>query len=390
MSRNWLTAMKGVATVVFVHGWKHNAHSDDSNVHSFRNLLQQAAELRAANSLPAGRKLLGVYIGWRGLSLDLGFVTNLSYWERKQVAHQVGKGGVTEFLLRLEKAMVDPEKTNKNLLLITGHSFGGAIVLTSLNEVLLERIIAAKTDPQGCGEWAKPGCKTCVKSRPFGHGVVLLNPAIEANEALQLKENAAQKCFAPTQNRLLHVLSSDADKATNSSFQIGQHLGVSMRWREAELQRQFGKQTVQLNESDLDTTTVGNYVPFRTGYLKQDKTEPTGWAYQNCVGVTIGEEECIDEVSERKNHIPAAVNEPLAFIQTDGEFIADHNDVFNANVAGYLMAIIAEQRYKRELAEGSTQYTDIPPVCIKADNSFDFGACFDAYWSQFKALDAES
>ena len=32
----------------------------------------------------------------------------------------------------------------------------------------------------------------CVQTRSFGHGVVLLNPAIEANEALQLKELVAE------------------------------------------------------------------------------------------------------------------------------------------------------------------------------------------------------
>ncbi|MCB1815982.1 MAG: hypothetical protein KDK04_30300, partial [Candidatus Competibacteraceae bacterium] len=380
----------GVAAVVFVHGWKHNANGNDPNVHSFRDLLQQAAALRTADSLPAGRKLLGVYIGWRGLSLDLGFLTNASYWERKQVAHQVGKGGVTEFLLRLERTVVDPERSNKNLLLVTGHSFGGAIVLASLNEVLLERMVSAEPARQGCGA-AKPGCSVCLQSRPFGHGVVLLNPAIEANEALQLKENAARMCFAPTQNRLLHVISSDADKATNKSFRMGQWLGVSLRWREAELQRRFGEHTVLLDETDLDTTTVGNYMPFRTGYLRQDDKDPTGWAYQNCVGAALGDEDCIDEPDQRNNHIPAATNEPLAFIQTDGEFIADHNDVFNAKVAGYLMAIIAEQRYKRRLAgDGDIRAEEIPAECVRENGNFNFGGCFDNYWQRFDKLDKES
>ncbi len=162
----------GTAVVVFVHGWKHNAKATDDNVLDFRWLLQKTAKLRAKGRLPKSRKLLGIYIGWRGLSLNLEPLTNVTYWDRKQVAHQVGKGGVTEFLLRLERMVIDPndsENENKNLLLITGHSFGGTIVLSSLNEGLLVRVLAAEA--ASGGEWADTGCDCCVESRPFGHGV---------------------------------------------------------------------------------------------------------------------------------------------------------------------------------------------------------------------------
>ena len=36
---------KGVFTIVFVHGWKHNARADDGNVESFRKLLRQLHEI---------------------------------------------------------------------------------------------------------------------------------------------------------------------------------------------------------------------------------------------------------------------------------------------------------------------------------------------------------
>ena len=60
--------------------------------------------------------------------------------------------------------------------------------------------------------------------------------------------------------------------------------------------------------------------------------------------------ECIDAADEAQ-HIPARPNEPLAFIQTDETFIADHNDVFNDNVSAYLAAIVAENRHKQMLAD---------------------------------------
>ena len=64
-------------------------------------------------------------------------------------------------------------------------------------------------------------------------------------------------------------------------------------------------------------------------------------------------------------HIPVEHNEPLAFIQTDESFIADHNDVFNDNVSAYLAAIVAEARYKRILDDSAVEDPRLPPECRK-------------------------
>ena len=377
---------EGVLAIVFTHGWKHNAKSSDSNVESFREMLMKTAELLLEEEAEGGQKarrrhLVGVYIGWRGLSLDLGPLTNFSYWDRKAVAHQVGKGGVTELLLRLERAVVDDDNPTKNLYLVTGHSFGGATVLSALNEILLERVAAAEEVPlQMCQDkWSKPGCQKCLKTRPFGHGVVLLNPAIEANEVFQLKTLVSQSCFAPTQDRLMHVISSDADKATNKAFVFGQWVGVNLTWRQAELERSFNGSTMTFREADLDRTTVGNFIPFRTGKLDaaEDKNANGPWNYRSCVR----EPNCIAK-KEIGQHIPAASYEPLAFIQTDGSFIADHNDIFNDNVAAYLAAIIAESRQRR-VRGGAVTDEAIPEPCLWDDGGFDFGTCFNIYLKRF-------
>ena len=125
---------------------------------------------------------------------------------------------------------------------------------------------------------------TASESRPFGHGVVLLNPAIEANEVFQLKELVAETCFVASQPRLMHVISSDADVATNKAFRIGQWLGVNLSWRQATLTRGFNGTEVQFQESDLDTITVGNFTPFQTGQLDRSNSTDSGWDYRSCVG----------------------------------------------------------------------------------------------------------
>jgi hypothetical protein len=343
---------RGVFTIVFVHGWKHNARADDGNVKSFRKLLRQVHDISKQNPIGTPRKVIGVYVGWRGLSVDLNPVTQVTYWDRKATAEQVAKGGVTELLLRLEREVIDDERPNRNLYLVTGHSFGGAVVLSALNEIFLERVAAATAE--------KPG-EDCVKSRPFGHGVVLLNPAIEANEVFQLKELVAETCFVDSQPRLMHVISSDADEATNEVFSIGQWLGVSLTWKQATLAREFGNRTVQLAESDLDTITVGNFTPFQTGQLDHSNSSDGGWVYRSCREPEVA---CVDP-TDKAQHIPVEHNEPLAFIQTDQNFIAGHNDVFNDNVSAYLAAIVAENRYKLIPHGSSVVDLDprLPPKC---------------------------
>jgi hypothetical protein len=362
---------RGVFTIVFVHGWKHNARGDDGNVQSFRRLLQQIHDISKEIPVGSPRKVIGVYVGWRGLSVDLEPFTEATYWERKATAEQVAKGGVTELLLRLEREVIDevPERANRNLYLVTGHSFGGAVVLSALNEIFLERVAAAT---------AKKPDDVCVASRPFGHGVVLLNPAIEANEVFQLKELVAETCFAASQPRLMHVISSDADKATNKAFRLGQWLGVSLTWRQATLRRDFDGRKVEFHESDLDTITVGNFLPFQTGQL--DRSDSTGrkWDYRSCIEPEVA---CIG-AADHAQHIPVEHNEPLAFIQTDETFIADHNDVFNDNVSAYLAAIVAENRNKRILGDSSVVDRRLSEEC--RGDEFDFGACFDLYRALFE------
>jgi hypothetical protein len=210
--------------------------------------------------------------------------------------------------------------------------------------------------------------------------VVLLNPAIEANEVFQLKELVAETCFVRSQARLMHVISSDADAATNEAFGLGQWVGVNLSWRQATLTREFDGREMQIREADLDTVTVGNFKPFQTGQLDKSDSTENRWRYRSCIGQ---EAVCIDP-THRAQHIPVEHNEPLAFIHTDATFIADHNDVFNDNVSAYLAAIIAEARYKTSLRHGLAHDHGLPQQC--RGNEFDFGACFAIYQERFDSI----
>lgn len=379
---------KNALVIVFVHGWKNNASHENDNVKSFRKLLRQTAILTKNDN----RRVIGVFVGWRGLSLNAGPLSELSYWDRKVVAHQVGKGGVTEFLMSLERIVIDDKDPNRNLFLIAGHSFGGAIVLTALSEVLLERVLEAEVIDKGVSDEDEG----CLQGRPFGHGVALLNPAIEANEMLQLKEYVATNCFTSAQDRLMHVISSDADRATNVYFPLGQWFGVTLGWRQTDFERVFTdhnkeEKLVLLKESELDTIAVGNYTPFRTGRLRQAGDSADSWEYASCVERL----DCID-ADENIPHIPVKNHEPLAFIWTDEAYIGDHNDVFTDNVIAYLAAIVAEARNKLVLAaKGKGRKVELGPGLPEkcrpnAEKAyFEFGDCLAEYQKLFAGIPDE-
>jgi len=134
----------GVLAVVYVHGWKHNASPSNNNVASFKGLLEKTAKL--TNGGP--RRLVGIYVGWRGLSLDVPVVMNLSYWDRKEVAHQVGKGGVTELLLRLENAVIDDVDPNRNLFMRAASTTSSSSL--SRIRAMLSRIVPSNSSTD-CG-----------------------------------------------------------------------------------------------------------------------------------------------------------------------------------------------------------------------------------------------
>src|SRR5262245_20039782 len=67
---------QGLIIVVFAHGWKHNASWEDDNVASFRGVLTDLQDVEnksctETESSRPPRKVVGLYVGWRGLSQKL-------------------------------------------------------------------------------------------------------------------------------------------------------------------------------------------------------------------------------------------------------------------------------------------------------------------------------
>jgi len=373
--REELDEPEGVLVVVFVHGWKHNAAPDDKNVIQFRKALALLSDSKLVDK----RRIHGVYVGWRGLTVHdpFGLIENVTYWDRKTAADEIGKGGVTDLLLELEaltrtrRTSAGPESSSvDNLLMVVGHSFGGAVVLSSINDVLLDRIGAHLADR------ARNPYPT------FGNGVILLNPAIEANAAFQLKDlsfRLGQVSHAypkPPIAKPLHVLSSDGDSATHQFFPIGQRIG-NLTWNHQQIPRKYDGLDFIFSEYKLDTTTVGNLERFRTGRLARTDTGdgPDGvetWSVASLCSQTKGADH-----DANSSPIPCTVHDPAAFISTSPRFIKDHNDVFNPKVLAFMATTVSESIYERSGVSF--------PECRKSETVFDFDLCFEHNLQSFYA-----
>ena len=232
--------------VTFVHGWKHNASSHDANVKLFRRMLQETAQLQADHH--TGRKVVGLYIGWRGNSIDgPDFLsTALTFYDRKGTAHKVSKGAIQEVIAytsayerhanapkpgdtRSSGKWDDPARGCQVVSLYIGHSFGGLI----LYEAIAPKMIASITASEFSG-----------KIQRFGDIVILINPAIEAARFEPLfrtvERYKGKRYTAP----LMVMVPTSADDATGIAFPVGRFFSTLFEKKNSAEQREATLETI--------------------------------------------------------------------------------------------------------------------------------------------------
>lgn len=247
-------AATGGIVVVFTHGWKHNAKQNDSNLIRFHAAMQQVRTVYRQISPWGKREILGIYVGWRGASLNLPILNNLTFWERKTTAQAVGDGAVFELFRKLANHRV-VHPTSR--LVLIGHSFGAAITYSSVSHSILSQII---DDPH-------PGDSTSTDGPTVNEGkrwdmVVLINPAFEAMQLRPHLSLARSRRYKDNQLPHLIMITSTADWATGKTFPAGR----------------FPRSL--LNKYSVDApaamyrSAVGHYIPFVTHQLAVQETCP--------------------------------------------------------------------------------------------------------------------
>ena len=345
---------KDLSIIVYIHGWKHNDTAADTNVQAFRSLLNQMAEmeLRRAPSYWPAREVVGIYVGWRGLSVDVGEVgEDLTFWTRMAAAHRVAEGSVREVLARAKALRDAVDETSwphhqdpRNTRLVTiGHSFGGLIVYTALSQYFLDRAVQTEMADYarllGGGQTGTKGSSKEIAG--YGDLVVVVNPAIEAMRYEPLREVIETRHgpgnFAPNQNPVFVEVTSTADLATGIAFPAGRVVNTTFESFTDEAERREAM------------SSLGHYPAFWTHRLKG----PTPVADPNTVLPPIDvDEECRQFAQFNAQERPGGYlspgwqrqyrtratlrqlaqssydpNDPFWIVTTDQSMIQSHSDI---------------------------------------------------------------
>ncbi len=341
-----------ILNVVFVHGWKHSAAPHDDNIATFRAALARLADTELAVSKATGnrpRRVFGVYIGWRGLSVTPPVLKEFSFWDRKNTAHEVGHGDVTEVLNRLDdlrqvKDSLEEDKRSDSRLVVVGHSFGGAVVFSALRQQLASRFLRTM-GPVGVASDAEG----------FGNLVVLINPAFQAQLYSSLHDISTERpSYFPSQLPLLAVLTSEGDDATRLAFPAGRWFSTlfEKERKVSRFNRVIGKDE-EFSQKQANRAALGHYAPYRTHYL-----EASGSAAPADAPADYSREaESVLTVSQKwENDAPgssiafpgsvltrtanSAGRNPFLVIRVDRELIHDHNHISDERVAAFITHLI--------------------------------------------------
>jgi hypothetical protein len=332
----------GVLIAVFVHGWHHSASPYDDNVRSFRTkLLPKLVQIAHRESKAFGsppRKVIGVYIGWRGESVNLFPFDYFTYLERKSTAQDVGYFGVTEALAYLEgiSNIRNSEKSqSNNRMIVFGHSFGGAIVYNAISQILTLRLIK-NLDGNGSNHG----------SEGFGDLVVLLNPAFDALRFVPFYSLTQLRCNSPQLNPTpkLVILTSEADSATGIAYSFERVFSALFK-TDYDIKLDGCNNSAFTNGHIAKIHTVGHFRPLITHTL-------TPLKYQNNIRI-FGDDNIVNFWSGQiqggatkfgstvLTHLNKTLaSNPYLNIRVDEDIIQDHNDILNDKIMDFIGSMI--------------------------------------------------
>jgi len=359
--KKWEREGKGLSIFVFVHGWHHNASATDSDVTEFRKFLDDmaAVEKALAEQTNKPKRVVGVFIGWRGESFGFPWLRKLTFWDRKETAERVALGTVRELLARLDhfRDRSRDKSGDRNVRMLTiGHSFGGLITYAATGGEFVRNAVRFK-DRRA--------------ERPFdrfvsrvGDMVVIVNPAFEGARYEPLHTAGQRMCgVEPNQLPVLVIVTSEGDWATRITFPLA-------RWFDTLLERSIGHEddaiVKAVGHDDLYTThtlsicdeadarcaeVCPSPVPAsqeRVGALSA-RTIESEYSYMQRFahsGFTRHDYLCGRLDLQATQHWHPDDN-PFWVVRTTKDVIRDHGDIFNPNFVAFVRQLYVSLIFAR-------------------------------------------
>jgi hypothetical protein len=282
--------------VLFVHGWRHSGAMSDKHLAAFRQTLRDVRN----DALPSTRQVLGVYLAWRGNRL-MGPLFPAGFFDRADTADVIGRStAFNDLVHKLNLAVDDRRATGKVAALSIGHSLGGKLLFTALEQQLAA---SPATSPE--------------QFVMFGNMTILLNPAQDANDYKKIDQYNNQHSRWPAP--VLVTFSSNADTVVGRTWTIGQ-----------KLKDMFG------------------------GHSEEDEDVGLGWKSQQLTHRLCGEPGFVNVCAGVTNTdgsgygslrlvpIPTQTSDgPFFVVRTNGHVIAGHSDIFSATFRQFLVDFVS-------------------------------------------------
>ncbi|WP_404300138.1 hypothetical protein [Alicycliphilus denitrificans] len=348
---------EGISLVLFIHGWHNDASANNDKLRDFRVMLRDFNDLETMNG---GRRVVGLYVGWRGDSITLSGLKELTFWDRKNTAEKVAQGSVRELFARLGvlRYKTGARDSKRLRMLSIGHSFGGLIMYEALSGEFI-RSAANHRDAAG-------GEQDCPKNRDFfsrtSDLVIMVNPAYEGTRYEALWKAMRSKCIHDDQWPMVITATSTADQATKTFFPLARTfntifesdpgderianihtVGHNERYTTHILSRcteddpkcnstcAAAPKSLQAEATDMERT---QHLRAESDYIKMKGRMLFGKDDYLCDGLHI---------KMRPQWQP--VGNPFWVMQTTGEIIEDHGDVFNPSFQAFIRQAYLGLRY---------------------------------------------
>ena len=342
-------ADNGAAVVLlYVHGWKNNANAAPpgkrKDVEKFTVALNRVAtmvsRLKHDDRLPP---LVGIYIGWRGGTVNVEPVKTLTYWPRRATARRVGRNALFESVKRIVDASKPAGDTRSRLILV-GHSFGARVL-----ENAVDGLDAQNKTEGPMLAWQKSLAAPPGRANPAPPAdlVVFVNAAtqstISRKTIQRLKEKSAvfygpggsvESCKDdPAGNGrpecrplpLYVAVSSTGDAATRYLLPIANTLipaaPLPLRLRSAAF-------TGRLQSHVVTPVDCPPPVPYRC--------EPSD-GLELCFEANRNEQRVCYQVQRKKN---ATNDTPFWAMTVDPRVVTNHGDIWNQNLLDLFTAVL--------------------------------------------------
>lgn len=325
-------APQSTITVLYIHGWKHDSTSDDRK--KFEALIKDLTTREISKSLKTRRHVVGIYLAWdASFATKIPILEHLTFWSRKRAADRIAQSGMLAKLIgaieNIQNLIGNCDQPNlpgcRNRTILIGHSFGARILHSATSGVFLNEVQRSHPGPKRLQKntLQKKSIYKCIGGP--AESVILLNPAMEASmfTALYSTRRIEEK-FDPRQQPRFFSISTENDFATKFAFPLGQLFG----WVRGE----------------RNTTTLGNYVNYRTHFLvspkhnlDQNPTRNASWSDNFC-----GDNLCLKVDLKNNSQTPIQERNPFVVAFTSKDIMDGHNGHWDRPIRKWIFNLIVK------------------------------------------------